>query len=317
MLCIICVKERPASREHVFPLSIGGAFTITRVCQACNSRLGDKVDPLLVNHALIRIRRAELGLAGNSGEVPSRLAFLKGPAEMTGFGRVRVDETPDGQADVRLLPSKSEEALPEGGTIVRVQLDARDISALPVMLQREQKRRGLPPLSEADLAEAIEKAKASTQRVENPNVLYNLSIDIADYSVAMLKIAYELGHHWLGDQMLAGSDAQAMRKVLKGEVLIEDAGLIGNTPFGLEPPFNLWEAEPNSHIAFLLPVSNGCAVAVKVFNTFCAVFRVAEGFGPNLQNAPFLRNDASKRQVSEMMLWEAMAELTRASRERS
>jgi transposase, IS6 family len=67
MRCIFCLKERPGSEEHVFPLAIGGTLTTDRVCEPCNSTLGSRVDSALTDNFAVRIRRAELGLAGNSG----------------------------------------------------------------------------------------------------------------------------------------------------------------------------------------------------------------------------------------------------------
>ena len=78
MRCIFCMKDRPPSDEHIFPLAIGGSLHTQRVCRECNSILGSTVDAPLSDHIFIVIRRAELGLKGNSNTIPDALKNLLG-----------------------------------------------------------------------------------------------------------------------------------------------------------------------------------------------------------------------------------------------
>jgi HNH endonuclease len=84
VLCIFCYEERLPSREHIFSLAIGGTITTDRVCAGCNSILGSRVDSALNNFLPIRIRRAELELAGNSGEPPSIFEIFLGDQKLIG-----------------------------------------------------------------------------------------------------------------------------------------------------------------------------------------------------------------------------------------
>jgi hypothetical protein len=74
MLCIICMTVKPrrtSGGEHVAQYAIGGSLTIDRVCIDCDNRLGSTADAGLVNLPVIEQRRAQLGLAGQSGNVPN------------------------------------------------------------------------------------------------------------------------------------------------------------------------------------------------------------------------------------------------------
>ena len=58
--CIICHRDnQELSDEHVIPEAIGGCYHIYNVCKDCNSRLGDHVDKLFLNHWLIKAARYE------------------------------------------------------------------------------------------------------------------------------------------------------------------------------------------------------------------------------------------------------------------
>lgn len=52
------------SDEHVIPEAIGGYYHIYSVCKTCNSRLGDHIDKLLLNHWFIKASRYEKVLRG-------------------------------------------------------------------------------------------------------------------------------------------------------------------------------------------------------------------------------------------------------------
>jgi hypothetical protein len=66
--CPYCDKRhapQQMSDEHVIPASIGGKLVI-RACRACNSRLGERIDPLLTRQILVRLMAAETGSALSS-----------------------------------------------------------------------------------------------------------------------------------------------------------------------------------------------------------------------------------------------------------
>ena len=74
MHCIICRQEKPertGQGEHVIPLSLGGSWTIDRVCEDCDNKMGTRWDAGLAKLAVIEDRRLEFGLVGHSGRLPN------------------------------------------------------------------------------------------------------------------------------------------------------------------------------------------------------------------------------------------------------
>jgi len=55
--CIYCTEERPASREHVLPRSLGGNCTAPIICDECNNRLST-VDAALATGSIMSLTRA-------------------------------------------------------------------------------------------------------------------------------------------------------------------------------------------------------------------------------------------------------------------
>ncbi len=54
--CIYCLKEKPSSKEHVLPYTLGGNLTIQCVCQDCNNGFST-IDQSLADSSLITLSR--------------------------------------------------------------------------------------------------------------------------------------------------------------------------------------------------------------------------------------------------------------------
>jgi len=258
MRCIFCSIDRPPSLEHVFPVAIGGHLTTDRVCEPCNSTLGSRVDAALVDFFPVRVRRAELGLAGNSGTPPGKFELLTGEVMLAGdpCGRLLVtyDEA-NNKLDLRRLYSASDVATPDGQKIRQITIDARDKDQIPVIIQRERKRHGLPPLSSEELA--IEVSKCTTNRVENPSVVKNLNVSFAYVRHAMFKIAYELAFLWLGETYLDDPVAVELREAICNADLASTdtlGGYVGDAPECAV--FSNWMPHPAHHLAYASVVAN-------------------------------------------------------------
>jgi len=94
--CIVCNEEKPDSEttiEHIFPEAIGGSLVLNDVCKPCNSYLGHSVDTALTDHFLILVKRAHLGVTGDSGKLPNP---LKGTHNDDDERRVRFETDKDG-----------------------------------------------------------------------------------------------------------------------------------------------------------------------------------------------------------------------------
>lgn len=155
MRCIFCSKERPPSLEHVFSRAIGGTITTDRVCAACNSLLGSRVDSALNDFLPVRTRRAELGIAGHGREPPSMFEIFLGDQKLIGPEANRIQTTLNketGRLDHRQLYHAADVVTPDGKKARKITLDARDKDQIPKVIQRERKRHGLPPLSTEELA---------------------------------------------------------------------------------------------------------------------------------------------------------------------
>ena len=145
MRCIFCLNERPGSKEHVFALAIGGSLVTYRVCEPCNSTLGSPVDAALSDFFPIRMRRAELGLAGNSGKPPALHEMLLGVASLVDDPDRRVQITfnkATGQLDIRALHHASNLVLPDGSKARQIIVDERDKGQIATIIQQERSGTG-------------------------------------------------------------------------------------------------------------------------------------------------------------------------------
>jgi hypothetical protein len=278
MRCIFCSNERPPSLEHVFPLAIGGHITTDRVCRECNSTLGSRVDAALCDFLPIRQRRAELGLAGNSGVPPGQFELLTGDVEIVGTGGGRLQVTYDEaskQLDLRRLYQASNVVTPDGQKIRQITVDARDKDQIPVILKRERERHHLPPLSIEELA--IEASKFTAERIEQPTVLKNIRASYAYLRHALFKIAYELAFSWLGDTYLDDPLADELRKAICSPDLASMdsfAGYIGNAP-DCKAFAPYWIPHPAHHLAYSQVKENHVMIAVRIFDLYAACVAVS------------------------------------------
>jgi hypothetical protein len=279
MRCIFCTNERPPSLEHVFPLAIGGRHVTTdRVCKECNSTLGSRVDAALSDFLPIRVRRAELGLAGNAPAPPGRFELLTGDVEIVGEagGRLRVtyDEATK-KLDLRRLYQASDIVTPDGKKIRQITIDARDKDQLPVIIQRERKRHGLPPLSGEELA--IEASNYTANSIENPTVHFNVNASFAYLRHAMFKIAYELGFLWLGETYLDDPLAVELRTAIcKSDIASTDGlpGYIGEAS-ECEAFSKTWITHQAHHLAYSHVAANHVMIAVRIFDLYAACVPVS------------------------------------------
>jgi len=217
MRCIFCLNDRPASKEHVFALAIGGSLTTDRVCELCNSTLGSRVDAPLTDFFPIRMRRADLGLAGNSGSPPDAFEMLIGVAKLAEQPGRRVQTTMNketGKLDIKALHHASDAELPDGTKVRQIIIDERDVDQIPKIIQRERKRHGVPPLSDEQLAAEVLKAKQNVTTIDNPAVLIEMNVSFAYLRHAMMKIAYELAFLWLGESYLDDLSAAELRTAI-------------------------------------------------------------------------------------------------------
>jgi hypothetical protein len=278
MRCIFCLEERPGSEEHVFPLAIGGRLTTDRVCEPCNSALGSRVDSALTDNFLVRTRRAELGLAGNSRTVPSLHDILLGKATLANNPERRVLVTFNKATknfDIRAIPHATNVIMPDGTKVRQVVVDKRDIDQIPKIIKRERRRHGMPPMSAKELAREVQRCCEGVQQTENPAITHNLKFSFAYLRHALIKIAYELAFLWLGETYLGDPLAAEFRKA----ICAPDPTSTDRLPAhvvdaeGCEA-FKSWSLDKTHHLAYAWVLDDVIAIGVRVFNIYAAVVTV-------------------------------------------
>jgi hypothetical protein len=314
MNCILC-RTRPAgSLEHIFPLAIGGTLTTNDLCTECNSHLGDHADADLINHLVIVIRRAELGLRGNSGRVPDALKEMMQGATLASDAsqRFRISTAADGSPDLYLLYSEQSH-ITDAGVEKTIRLDPRDADRIPVIIQRERKRHGLEPLAQEALDALVTGAVLKGQTA-NPEIHARPSIDLVDYKAGVLKIAYELAYTWLGEGWLDDAEADVMRQVLRGQRRPEETQLRGSIQIGAVAPFILWKQDRHAHLAFIANMDGKLMLGVRVFDAVSGLVKVSANaarypLAEGLEHGSFLRIDPVSGAITRTTMLDEVARI--------
>ena len=163
--CILCLKERLPSVEHVFPQAVGGYMIIRRVCEPCNSHLGSKVDVEISNHLSVMVKREELRLPGQKGHVPKSFLYIMQDAVLADTNEPLVHSF-DEAGKIVLRTRYSETSDDEGNTQVR--LDPSDLEHLPAIINKKRMRAGFPPLTNLEERQLLEQARQSIETIERP-----------------------------------------------------------------------------------------------------------------------------------------------------
>jgi hypothetical protein len=293
MRCIICLEDRPSSEEHVFPLAIGGRLTIDRVCRECNSDLGSRIDPGLTDNFIIKNRRADLGLSGNSGNAPPPYEML------TGVSRLKADPTrkvavtfneKTQKIDVRSIPQITDVTLPDGNAGQKMIIDAQDLHLLPKLLQRERKRHGLPPLTPAQLGEEIAKISRLTPIEEPARIVKDIKVDFSLLHFAFIKIAYELAFIWLGDSYLDDPMAAKLRAAIRWTDGASAQGIHGRVEEAEGfAPLTFWAWDKTSHLAYSFASGGIVNLVIRIFDIYAAQVCVSQHLGN------YLKEDGAKQ----------------------
>jgi hypothetical protein len=321
MRCIFCVQERPGSEEHVFPLAIGGRLITDRVCKPCNSTLGSRVDVALTDNFIILSRRSQLGLAGNSGLIPAAHEILVGTPTLaedpTRRVRVTFNEA-TGKLDIKALYHASEIELEDGTLSKQIIVDASQVGQIPVILQRERKRAGLPDLSPEELEAEVQKQPENIQTTTNPGVLYNTQFDFSYLRHTLIKIAYELAFLWLGESYLDDDSAAQLRSAVNDPDPASTDGLPAHVEYAEGfAPFHLWSPDKTHHLAYATAVNGNIVVAVRVFDIFAAAVEVTKDAarylsdGDSERRLRFLAIDPTSGEMSETSLADELMRVAR------
>jgi hypothetical protein len=285
MLCIICMTMKPVREkgkgEHVFPLALGGSLIIERVCIDCDGRLGTKVDAGLINLAAIHQRRVELELKGQSGKLPEKDKHLIGKT---------IQDLDDPRHSVRWERDKNTgEAVPHinpyveflvdrqtDGLLIQpvaVYIDPSDIDKAPALARGALKRAGLTDEAQVERI-ATEFVATLESTVELKNYVMTVKVNPDVHRDALLKIAYELAWHWLGDPWLCDPVAILMREALNGN---PQPGIRGKIIDDADAAMETRGGDPRVlHVAWLMEFKGALTLWVRVFDVLAVAFVVSD-----------------------------------------
>ena len=238
--CIICRKEKEQkefSDEHVIPDSIGGYYHIYTVCKTCNSEMGSKVDSKLVNHYFTSFLRYELNIKGKTGDIPNPFNgthILENDKET----KIKLLLDENGIPKPYLLPKIKTTTK---GNIKRIDIsvDKNDKNKIPDIIKKIQKREKI----NQDTQINTEEEPTFIEFI--PNIKMQKQLDIREFKIALLKIAYEYAVDSIDGYF---EDAQA--KIISKFLLETDFNKIDNFFIGsgfekeiIKPLENLFDFE--------------------------------------------------------------------------
>lgn len=269
--CIICHRDEvELSDEHVIPDAIGGYYHIYNVCKNCNSNLGNCVDSYLLKNWLIIGARHNKSLAGKTNKIPNPLI---GDGLLEDGTKVRMEEDKSGKLAVRILP-KSPEISSDGKTF-SITVDAKDEKLIEGMKRKAMKKLGI------SLETHKLETKKNIQSIPEPCVKMQTSIDIKNYKIGLLKIAYEFAvdkypDYYKDPMALLYSEILHNAAIDRlDEVAFEGDGILQSGVEILEDYIDYDNTD--RHVLILMNCDGKLYCMVKLFqNTMCQLIRMSD-----------------------------------------
>lgn len=287
--CIICHRDNQMmSDEHVIPDAIGGYLHINSICKDCNSKLGANVDKLLIDNWLIKTARYKYHLKGHSGTVPHP---LMGEGVMENGEKVRMEIDENGRLAPHMIPSAPRYS--EDGQHISFSVDSKDAKYIEHIRETVLKRNKL------EGQKYITEDSTQEIKIENPCIKMHTSIDIKNYLLALLKIAYEFTVTQCPAYEMdpkAKQYAQILSNADKNR--IDDISILAN--HFLDRNFKIFEPyidnNENRHILVLTEIKNQLVGIVKIFDIFGVYFIMSDSsFGKGGTNGVIAINDYKYR----------------------
>lgn len=302
--CIICHRDNvPISDEHVIPKAIGGCYHIYNVCDDCNSnRFGTNIDPLLTHHPLIQLVRWQKKLKSHKGSYPHPLS---NPQVADDGTRYYVKENGT-VLEPHIFP-KTEIIRDEHGNLssVKLTIDLEQESEANDILDKVLEREGID-LSKVTIDKTIIRDSFK------PVFHYNWVMDIHDFNLDLLKMAYEFTCDCLPNyendetakriaDILYNCDPKRLDEVsmanYKMDKLVENA-------FGEYVDFS----SDDRHYLFLMSMDNQLVCIVRLFNGFCTGFVMSEIMG-DTSKTRILINDTAQHTCENYTLKELIEKI--------
>lgn len=290
--CIICRKElsiESFSDEHVIPDSIGGCYHIDTVCKKCNSNLGIYVDVTLVKHPFITFKRFSLNISGKKGKIPNPFA---GTHSLSDDPNQKVTTIFDDKNQLitkfvpRILPSS------EKKNEISWRIDISDKDKIPSITDKFIKRNNLDP---SKVKTFIGEPQAS-----RPEIEMKLDIDLKDFKLGLLKIAYEFAIDTI-EEYFHDSTALIISEFLYNHDIIgaENANIFLTDGFS-QDNFgyldNVIDFKNDNHYLILQTVPLfGLICFVNIFESFFLAIKLSDSFQYTNDNIIIGINDTKKR----------------------
>ena len=215
--CILCLRTRPLTIEHIIPEAVGGILTVPFLCKPCNNRLGDRVEAAAKEDPSIRLavevlhnRLPKLAATVTEGQryiADSPLGKVQGVLKKGGF-RVRSTREPDGSI---IQPT------PKGRQHIEKRL--RKSGANEVAIQLSLRRfDDVPDNVPIKINEEISAVKWSIGLL-TPALTGQLLKDVILLKIAFEFLACHLYTAIYSDDYLISE----IRKVLSGEQAVQDS----------------------------------------------------------------------------------------------
>ena len=212
--CAICHRTNVRyTKEHVIPEALGGRYVQQQmVCVNCNSELGRRVDDALVNHDLSKMFRFVHGLAGKAKTPPNPFAG-EHSLRSDSTQKMRIDVDAGGRLVPYVITQVRREEQGEGRVDVSISVDSSDEGKLEPMVRKIANRLG------GSGEEALAGAKRTVVQSDS-EIHVQMAIDIRNYKIGLLKIAYEFAVDRIPSYMEC-RDAKEIAKILRGGLFEE------------------------------------------------------------------------------------------------
>lgn len=299
--CIICHRNQvAASDEHIIPKALGGYMHTWKVCKECNSIMGHKVDSLITTQYFITFERYKHQLRGQSGEAVKNPLIGTFPGEDGNKYKIEEEE---GKLISHLVTSTK---ISDDGNQLSIIVDGRDKEKVGDIIAKFCKRKGYE-LPEKIPELAIEKKPAPAVQIQS-------SINIADISLAMLKIAYEFTACMLPEyihdaeakkiaEILLSADSKRLNEIQISTNIFEDV---------FQPIFgNYIDFSKNTrHYILLINIENKLCCFVKLFNLFCVPIVMSNQLYKDIDQPIIAINDFAKKDFNIFSMEELLQIVT-------
>lgn len=299
-ICIICREIKSyteRSDEHVIPDSLNGYYHIFNVCLRCNADMGTNVDSKLLDYKLTELYRFSEKIKGKSGKIPNpfrEIHSLKDEPDQ----KVRADII-NGEIVTKFLPYSSKPEINEDGTLTTycLTVDATDRHLLEGMSKKIIKRNKLDD-------KKITNTTYVENTIENPELEGRWNVDIHNYRIGFLKIAYEFAIDNLPkyfDDHLAIKISNILQKALYDE-LNQIKITYGFEREVFEKFSPLIDMDKKRHLLILTSFGDGLLCFIKLDNIIHAVVKLSNYNYLNFENTIIGINDLEKHSFEKTSL---------------